>query len=149
MKIEPDWLGDMIALVLGRKPDPALLAVAARLLEQREEVLPWLVLRQSAFADDPELLGRLKTLAAAGNRPSPHRPAGQELAPEAIELNRQVEATLRALIADNLAGQDRADTLGAILHRHNQTLPGGPTYDFRRRIMETAPEPDQGALPRT
>jgi hypothetical protein len=128
--------------MLGREPDPVLVTDLAHVLEAREEVLPWLVLRQGAFADDPEALTTLKALAAAGNRPSRQRPDAPVLAPETPGLYRDAETALRDLIAQNLAGSAHADTLGAILHAHNSTLPGRPDYDFRRRIIELAPEPE-------
>jgi len=143
--IEPAWLGGVIALVLGRKPDTALVDELARVLAAREEVLPWLMLRQGAFADDPEVVRQLGTLAAQANRPSPRRPAGPVLHPERIGLERDTEAGLRTMIAENIARGDLADALGATLHRHNRTLPGCPGYDFRRRIVERAPEPDVDA----
>jgi hypothetical protein len=147
MTIEPEWLGGVIALVLGRKPDTALVSQLARVLEAREEVLPWLMLRQGAFADDPEILGHLKALAAQGNRASQHRPAGPVVPPERLGMERDTEHTLRELIADNVARADLADDLGATLHRHNRTLPGRPGYDFRRRIVERAPEPKPAPEP--
>jgi len=139
MTIEPAALGSAIALVLGRDPDTALLGELARVLARQEEVLPWLVLRQHAFDDDPEILDRLRALAAAGNRPSRHRPDGPVQSPAAYALKRDVEAALGAMIAENVASADRADGLGALLHAHNRTLPGRPDYDFRRRIVERGP----------
>jgi hypothetical protein len=142
MTVEPAWLGSTIALVLAREPDPALIADLAQVLEAREEVLPWLVLRQHAFADDPGVSGALKQLATTGNRPSRHRPDGPILAPKALALERDAEAALHDLIATHIAGSPTAETLGAILHAHNHTLPGRPAYDFRRRIVELAPVPE-------
>jgi hypothetical protein len=142
MTVEPETLGAVIALVLGRKPDKALVADLARVLDQREEVLPWLVLRQGAFADDADVLARLHALAGAGNRASHHRPAGPVMAPETHARKRDVEVALGRMIADNIAGTGHSDAIGAMLHAHNATLPGRPGYDFRRRIVEQAPVPD-------
>jgi hypothetical protein len=147
MTLEPGWLGGTLALVLARAPAPALIADLARVLEAREEVLPWLVLRQHAFADDPAVCNALTTAAAAVNRPSRHRPDGALMAPETLALERDAEAALRDLIATHIAGAPTADTLGAILHAHNQTLPGHPAYDFRRRITERAPAPEPEPAP--
>lgn len=142
MTIEPKMLGATIALVLGRNPGQPLVSELARVLELQEEVLPWLVLRQGAFDGDAEVQSRLSALAAAGNRPSRQRPAGPIIAADTYARKRDVEAALGAMIADNIAGTDHADTLGAMLHAHNSTLPGRPGYDFRRRIAEFAPEQD-------
>jgi hypothetical protein len=141
MTVAPGWLGGVIALVLGRKPDTALVRELARVLETREEVLPWLMLRQGAFADDPEIVRHLKALAAHSNRASHHRPPGPAVPPERLAMDRATEKALHDLIAQNVAQADLANDLGATLHRHNHTLPGRPDYDFRRRIVEHGPEP--------
>lgn len=140
MTIEPEWLGSVIALVLGRKPDTALIDELASLLAAREEVLPWLMLRQGAFADDPEIVRYLRTLAAQANRPSHQRPAGPVLHPQRPALERNTEAMLRTLIGEDVARTDLAQALGATLHHHNRTLPGRPGYDFRRSIVERPPK---------
>lgn len=150
MTIDPEMLGATIALVLGRTPAMALVGDLARVLEQQEEVLPWLVLRQAAFAGDREVETRLKALAGGGNRPLRLRPDPTVIDPESPARKREIEAVLGAIIADNLAGSGCADALGGLLHAHNATLPGRPHYDFRRRIVEQAPQlevPDDIAEP--
>lgn len=147
MSVEPEMLGAILRLVLGRDPGQALVADLARVLDQRDEVLPWLVLRQRVFDADPEVQARLKTLSAAGNCATRHRPHGTTITPETYQRAREVEAALGAMIAANIAGADHADTIGALLHAENRTLPGRPGYDFRRRIAEFAPAPEPVLTP--
>lgn len=104
MTIEAQMLQSVITLVLGRDPDAAFAADLARVLEQRDEVLPWVVLRSHAFDDDPEVHARLKALAALGNRPSRPRPPGAVIEPQAFQRARDVETALAAMIAANVAG---------------------------------------------
>lgn len=142
MTVDPEMLGATIALVLGRKLNKPMIDELARVLEQQEEVLPWLVLRQAAFDGDAEVQTRLRALAATGNRPSRHRPDGPVVDPAGHARQREIELALGRMIADNIAGKKHADTIGALLHAHNTMLPGRPGYDFRRRIVEFAPEPE-------
>jgi len=148
MTIDRDWLGCAIMLVTGRQPDDAVLGQIARVLDTREEVLPWLVLRQHAFADDHEVTDRLCALAATAPRMSNHRPGVAPIDPAALPLQRAAETLLGDLIARNTAERASADTLGAALHLHNCLLGYDPAYDFRRRIVECAPivaeEPEPG-----
>ena len=137
--VDPETLGAVIALVLGRQPGKPLVGELARVLEQHDEVLPWLMLRQGAFDGDGEIQARLAAAAAAGNAPMRQRPDGPVIAPESYVRNRDIETAMARMIADNIAGTDRADALGALLHAHNNTLPGRPGYDYRRRIAERAP----------
>lgn len=141
MTIDRQWLSGIVALTLGRQPETTLIEEVAATLETREEVLPWLLLRQGAFADDREVLARLADLAAQTNRVSRHRPSGPVLCPDAVERHRLAELTLRDMVAQNVASSDLADTIGAILHRQNRSVSGRPGYDFRRRIAERFPEP--------
>jgi hypothetical protein len=141
MTIEPEMLEAVIALVCGREPGGVFAADLARVLDQRDEVLPWVVLRSHAFDDDAEVQERLKALAAAGNRPNRQRPPAAVIDPQSYQRARDVETALGALIAANIAGARHADTVGALLHAENRTLPGRPGYDFRRRIAEFAPAP--------
>lgn len=141
MSIEPEMLAAIIRLVLGRDPGQMLVADLARVLDQRDEVLPWLVLRQRVFDADPKVQARLKALSAAGNCATRHRPHGAAITPESYQQARDVEAALGAMIAANIAGAEHADMIGALLHAENRTLPGRPGYDFRRRIAEFAPAP--------
>ena len=147
MTIEPQMLEAVIALVCGREPGGAFAADLARVLDQREEVLPWVVLRCRAFDDDAEVQARLKTLAAAGNRPNRQRAHGAVIDPQSHQRARDVETALGAMIAAKIAGAGQADTVGALLHAENRTLPGRPGYDFRRRIAEFAPDPVEEMAP--
>ena len=139
MTIDTPWLDDVLALTLGRRPDAALVEELAGVLATPEEVLPWLILRQGAFADDPQICAQLQHLAAQPAGPSSHRPAGPPLCPQTIERDRQADHVLRELVAQSIDSTALADTLGAILHRQNQILSGRADYDFRRRIAEPAP----------
>jgi hypothetical protein len=141
MTIEPAMLQSVITLVLGREPGDAFVADLARVLDQRDEVLPWVVLRSRAFDDDAEVQAQLRALAAAGNRPNRQRPHRAVIEPQSYQRARDVETALAAMIAANIAGAAQADTIGALLHAENRTLPGRPGYDFRRRIAEFAPDP--------
>jgi hypothetical protein len=139
MTIDAQWLNDVIALVLARQPETALTEDLASVLETREEVLPWLILRQGAFADDPEIRAQLHALAVQARGAASPRPAAPPLCPHAIARDLQAEGVLRALVAHAIDSTALADTLGALLHRHNQALSGHAGYDFRRRIAEIAP----------
>ena len=145
MTVDTELLHAAVALVLGRTPGKALTHELGRVLDQQEEVLPWLILRENAFADDADVQGRLRALAAAGNRPTRQRPAGPVVAICTPVVKREIEEALGGIIADNVAGSDRADAIGALLHIQNSTLPGRPGYDFRRRIVELAPVTDTPA----
>ena len=139
MTIERDWLNGVIELVLGRSIEPQLLDQIAEVLETPEEVLPWLMLRQGVFAEDPDISAHLKAVAAQASQVLLQRPAGPVVCPDVVERHGLAERTLGDLVAQNIAGASFADHLGAILHRQNQACSGRPGYDFRRRIAEPLP----------
>ena len=145
MTIDPQWLNDVIALVLARQPETAMIHELATVLELRDEVLPWLILRQGAFADDPQIRAQLEHLSHQPRGATSHRPAAPALCAQAIERDHLAEHVLRALVAQSTDSTALADTLGGLLHRHNQLRSGSAGYDFRRRIVEQAPPaPDDG-----
>jgi hypothetical protein len=140
MAIRPEFLGAAIEMVLGRRADADLIADLAQMLDDPLEVLPWLVLRQGAFAGDSAIVEQLHALAAVANRASPARPWAGVVVPEVQAMDRMLEQGLRDLIADGAARTDLTDTIGSLLHRRNAALSGGPGYEFRRRIVEPGPE---------
>ena len=60
MTIDPDWLGEVVELMTGRAYDGDAARALAPVLGEVEEVLPWLVLRQGALADEPEIVQELR-----------------------------------------------------------------------------------------
>lgn len=115
MTLDPLWLREAITLTLGRAPDQAQAIDIARVLEAREEVLPWLVLHHGAFSGDESIMKQLRSVAQTGNRASRRRPQGQTIAPAGQQLERDAETALARLIAANLVGSDPADTSDATL----------------------------------
>jgi hypothetical protein len=136
MLIERDWLTGVIALVLGRQPGVALTDELAQVLEQREEVLPWLILRQGAFADDPAIMAVLHQHAAQISHAATRRPPAPPIAVDAITSDRALHGAMTQVIADAVAATALTSEIGALLHHHNQAIAGTHAYSFRRRIIE-------------
>jgi len=147
MLIDRDWLTGIVALLLGRQIDDALAGELAQLLEQRDEVLPWLILRQHAFADDPAIQALLHSHAAQTNRPATRRPPAPAVPPDTAARQRALRSALDQAIAQAVAASTLNATIGTLLHHENRTLAGTPAYAFRHRISEYPPapiEPDPG-----
>jgi hypothetical protein len=123
MTIQPHALRATIELVLGCRPDLALIEDLAHTLDDPDEVLPWLILRQGLFANDPLAMAQLHTLAAAIHRTTPARPQGLSIDPEAQALERRLEQSLHDLIAGEIARSDLASEIGTLFD-HRIAEPG-------------------------
>jgi hypothetical protein len=88
-------------------------------LGEVEEVLPWLVLRQGALADEPEIGAALAAQAERIGRPQSRREPGFAVSAPLVEIDRGLNDALHLLVAEDVARADLAEEVhGLFVHRH-------------------------------
>lgn len=147
LRLDPALVGETLALVLGVTPEPAFIDELARVLDNREELLAWVVLRQRGLDGYPEVMAALREQAARRTTPQTRRDLSRPYALHARQIERDAEEALRQRIAEDLALSDLTDEIGALLHRLNEARPGDPGYAYRRHVVEVAPPPPPPAPP--
>lgn len=65
MKLEPDFVTEVIGILYGRLTPPAEAALRAKCLDSIEEFLAWNLLRQDIVTSEPEIAKNITDLAGA------------------------------------------------------------------------------------
>lgn len=81
MKLEPNFVTDVIRILQGRVPDPAEAVLRAKLLDSVEEFFAWNLLRQDYLTAEPEIAKCIAELARAhvGKAETPRKESGFDL----------------------------------------------------------------------
>ena len=139
MALDPAWLTRAIALATGRAIPADQAAALARVLDNRDEVLPWLTLRAAAFADEPAITAALHAQAARITRPRTARRSALHSATALAEANRLADEAIRQIVAENVDRARLGEELNGLLSRANEAGAGLPGYDFARHIGRVPP----------
>lgn len=134
MSLDPVWLRETIELVSGRAPAPAYAEDLAEVLSVREEVLPWLMLRQDALAAEPAVRRAIEVLAESRSGPATRRPAGLVDSTQALAAGRKLEDALRQTIAENIAGAELAGEVNALMGEAARISPSSAGDAYLRRF---------------
>jgi hypothetical protein len=139
MTIDPAWLRRAVALAAGCDMPEAMATDLANTLSVRAEVLPWLVLRAQAFADDPAIAAAIKAQAARIARPRTSRPASLHSAVRSAEVKALADEVIRQIVAENVERARLGEEANGLLHLANESAAGLPHHDFSRHVGHVPP----------
>jgi hypothetical protein len=116
MKLEPNFVTDVIRILRGRVPDPAEAALRAKCLDSVEEFLAWNLMRQDFGTTEPEIAKCIVELAHAnvGKAETPRKESGFDL--ETRKALEELRIALAGVIkADENTCQDNKKAFNAML----------------------------------
>lgn len=135
MPIDVDLVQWAAATFLGRDLPLAQAEKTGAMLDNVEELLPWLVYKQGRQADLTDVDQAIRKASRQVSLAQTRRPPASGNAIRALEDGRQVEESLWAVIAENIAQQDNARIADRAVASQVRNTPPGAISDVQYRSV--------------